>query len=78
VQAPAKYETLIDLKTAKVLGLNVPPAGLVRADETIDSWCHLCTAPTGFGTEPTCRNVSYLVAIGGQADVARTSWNRRE
>ena len=31
MQAPIKYETVINLKTAKVLGLDVPPAVLVRA-----------------------------------------------
>jgi hypothetical protein len=36
VQAPTKYETVISLKTAKVLGLEVPPAVLVCAHETIE------------------------------------------
>ena len=36
VQAPVKYETVLNLKTAKALGLTVPDIMIVRADEVIE------------------------------------------
>ena len=75
MSAPNKYELIINLKTAKALGLNVPHTLLGRGDRIGSVLLH--RAMSAFGTKRTLCDRVPMSAFGGKADIGRRWVNVR-